>query len=80
MIIRTKRSRAQACVLRTGRDIPPVEPLPGWEALKEGLMGEVLALVDQVDRLAPGDNLVVVESRLAAIAGRLDLLRPLRRG
>jgi hypothetical protein len=79
VIIRSKRSRARACVLRTGRDVPPVDPLPGWEALKEGLLGKALALVDQVDRLAPGDDPVGVASRLAALEGRLALLRPLRR-
>jgi hypothetical protein len=80
VIIRAKQSRARSGALRSGRDIPPVERLPGWEALKEGLLGEVLALVDQVDGLAPGDDLVGVESRLAAIEGRLSLLRPSRRG
>lgn len=74
MIIRSKRSRRLAGPLRSGRDVPPVEPLPGWEVLKEGLFSEVLTLVDQVDRLAPGDDLGVVAARLAAIEGRLARL------
>jgi len=75
MIIQSKRSRNLARTLRSGRDVPPVDPLPRWEVLKEGLLGEVLTLVDQVDRLAPGDDLAGVAARLTAIKGRLARLR-----
>ena len=72
MIIRSKRSRRPAGL--------PVDPLPGWESLREGLLSEVLTLVDQVDRLSPADDLAGVAARLATLEGRLARLRESRRG
>jgi hypothetical protein len=79
MIIRAKQSRARSGALRSGREIPPVDPQPGWYVQKEGLLGEALALVDQVDGLSPTDDLGGVAARLASIESRLTRLRKSRR-
>jgi hypothetical protein len=75
MIIRSNRSRRQPGFLESGRIVPAADPHPGWDSLKEELVCEVLALVDQVDRLAPADDLADVAVRLVDIEVRLVRLQ-----
>jgi hypothetical protein len=79
MIIRSKQSRRQPGFIKSGLIVPAADPPPGWGSLKEDLVREVLALVDQVDRLAPADDLADVAVRLVDIEGRLVRLEESRR-
>ena len=56
--------------IRSGLVVPSAWiPLPGRDSLKEDLVCEVLALVDQVDRLSPADDLADVAVRLGGHRG-----------
>ncbi len=79
MIIRSKRSRRQPGFIKSGLVVPSADPPPGWDSRKEELVCEVLALVDQVDRLSPADDLADVAVRLVDIESRLVRLEESRR-